>query len=315
MFGTVLVRLGLSGHSLIMHWAGLLLLSLLPLLAGCGSSTSASDGSANGSGGNYTGGQTGSLMPSCGIARLSQEGDSVPSGEQAFVFDTRGCTSTLQLSDIVITNAGGEQVAVEAQALDDGVYLIKGAALLPEGEYDVTLPAGVPMQEATIAVAEPAPLPSQVGQLQPVDQSCANSRFTLQPDAALLPYLPLVQFAYRVDGGPLRAIGDYGALGSAQGSLLIFIEHCSGAGCLPTGTHELSVTATIAGETLQPDPAMVMFEIECNAVQSGAGGSNNTGCTVRSNRRVGCRGPSLLVLVGLCLGAARRYRRGRRRSV
>lgn len=256
------------------------LLPLLALLLGCASDTAES--TTAGAGGNYTGGQTGSLMPNCGIAPVSDEGGSVPSGEQAFVLYTRGCPGVPRLDELMISNAAGEPVVVEPEALADGVYLIKGSAVLMEGQYDVTLPTGVSMESASLEVTESAPLPTELGTLsRRDDRQCDVGTILLRPAADLLPYLSLAQFSYSIDGGPSGVAADYGAQAAEDGFVEIPISNCNGGPCVTEGHHRITVSAKIAGETAQPDPATLSFDIRCEsdlvtdssmcAVLSGAG--------------------------------------------
>lgn len=277
------------------------LLSLLALLPSCASDTDA-ESATSGAGGNYTGGQTGSLMPNCGIAPVSDEGGSVPSGEQAFVLYTRGCPGVPRLDELMVRDAAGDSIAVEPEALADGVYLIKGSAVLMEGQYDVTLPIGVSMESASLEVSESAPLPTELGTLsRRDDRQCDVGTILLRPAAELLPYLSLTQFSYSIDGGPSVVAADYGAQAAEDGFVEIPISNCSGGPCVTEGRHRLTVTAKIAGETAQPDPATIEFDIRCEsdvvadssmcAVLSGAGG--------RSSAHGGSIGFSMMGLAAL----------------
>jgi hypothetical protein len=316
MFVPVLVTASLSGHSQIMRCRALLsLVPLLALLAGCAGSTDASDGANSSTGGNYTGGQTGSLIPNCGIAPLTREGGSVPSGEQAFVLYTQGCPPSVQLEDIVITDASGAVIDVELEALADGTFLVKGSAVLSEGQYNVVLPMGVAEMQATLEVAEAAALPTTVGELQVWDQACDQDRFALQLDPALLPYLPLVQFSYTVDDGPLRSISNYGVLGPEGQQLLFVVPHCLQGVCLTSGrSHRLSVSATIAGETNQPDPASTQFQTTCVTADDEVRTDDGIACAVRRGVSAKREGPVAFLLLAIAGLIQWRGRQGRRRK-
>lgn len=276
-----------------------LLLSLLALLPSCGSSTD-----SGASGGAFNGGQTGSLMPNCGIAPLSEEGSSVPSGEQAFVLYTRGCPEVPRLSELMVSDAAGDPVDVQPELLADGVYLIKGSAVLMEGQYDVTLPRGVSTESASLEVSESAPLPTELGTLsRRDDQQCDVGTILLRPAAALLPYVSLTQFSYSIDGDPVQIAADYGAQAVKDGFLEIPMANCSGGSCVTSGHHRLTVSARIAGETAQPDSASIEFDLECESH------TENGMCNVRSN---GHRGSAWSSLMGLAVlfAAALTARRG-----
>ncbi|HTM44679.1 MAG TPA: hypothetical protein VL137_06970 [Polyangiaceae bacterium] len=272
MFITVLVGAAVSGHIGEVKIQSLVLLLLLPLtVAGCGSATSASNAAASGGSGNYTGGQTGSLIPNCGLAPGSERGSSVPSEEQAFVLYTDGCPAALQPGGITVTDANGKPIQIALHALGDGTYLVSSQAVLEQGRYVVTLPQGADQASATIEVSQPAPLPTRIGQLS-VTSSCSSNRLLITLDSALTPYLPLTGFSYSVDGGPPIIASAYGALVANSSDaatadatqLSIALPRCDKGGfCLPPGSHTVAVMATIAGETVQPDPLSGSVRFDC----------------------------------------------------
>jgi len=256
-------------------------LALALLLSGCSGGQTGDRGAvpAN-AGGTYNGGQTGSLIPSCGIAPSSPDGTSVPTGEQAAVLDTRGCETMPNLAELTLTDAAGDAVPVQLEELDDGVYLVKGSAVLTEGEYDVTLPAGVEMPTAAVEVVEAAPLPMSVGELRRYDEYCGLGQFALEPSAELVPYLPLTRFTYLLDArGVQQPAVDYGTLEAKEGPVQIPVTSgCVDPPCDLSGRHQVTVYASIAGETMQPDPATVEFDMRCGDDIA----DNKSGCTLAS---------------------------------
>jgi len=272
-----------------------LLLPLLALASGCGSSSEAASGNAGtGAGGAYTGGQTGSLIPNCGIAPLSEEGGTVPSGEQALVFYTRGCPQ-VQAADLVITDADGQPIDLEVEELGDGAYLVKATASFAEGAYTVE-PPDMQGQAVALEVAAPAPLPTRLGEAVADTSTCEGLDFSVQLDEAVLPYLSLMRFELSVDDGEPFLWGDYGSLiPLSSGKLLGFLPYCSSTGCIELGRHELRITGTIAGETAQPDPTALSFTVDCVQGQTQAAASSYSddsdhgrgpwGCALISSRQ------------------------------
>jgi hypothetical protein len=279
------------------------------LLHGCGASESA-DSTATAGGGAFNGGQTGSLKPSCGIAPLSEDGSSVPSGEQAFVLYTRGCPEAPRLEELAISDAAGDPIDVRVEPLDDGVYLVKGSAVLMEGQYDVTLPQAVTSEATSVAVVESSPLPTEVGALSRREgQPCDVGQVLLRPTAQLIQYLPLTQFSYTLDGEPPVVTGDYGTQALHDGLVSIPVDNCAAGPCFTSGHHRLTVNATIAGEIAQPDPATIEFDIYCED-------ADTSGCTLASGTigRSGSNGPTALgLLFGLTvlLGVVMQWRQSR----
>jgi hypothetical protein len=269
-----------STWALVPAWAALLGLLLSVSLPGCGSSDASADAATTGStGGNYNGGQTGSLIPSCGIGPVTRDGAAVPSGEQAFIFYTRGCATPPNFDQLMVTDAAGETVPVQWEEIDTDVYLIKGSVVLTEGEYDVTLPAGVEMPTATVNVSEVEPLPTSAGELRRYDEYCDIGKFQLEPSAELVPYLPLTRFTYRLDGiGIPQLAVDFGALKAMPGPVEIPVMSGCIDTCSLTERHQLTLYATIAGETAQPDPASIEFSIRCGDDMV----DNTSGCAVSS---------------------------------
>jgi hypothetical protein len=285
---------------------------LLPLLAlllqACSASESA-DSASSAAGGAFTGGQTGSLKPSCGIAPLSEDGGSVPSGEQAFVLYTRGCPETPRLDELMISDAAGDPIEVQLEPLEDGVYLVKGSAVLTEGEYDVMLPEAVTAEATSLEVVESSPLPTTVGTLSRGDRQCDVGRILLRPSAQLIQYLPLTQFSYALDDEPVVVTGDYGTHAPSDGMITIAVDNCGAGPCFTSGHHRLTVYATIAGETAQPDPAAIEFDIRCD-------GSESNACTLSldtSGRpRTGRVASWLMLGFAALLGVVMQWRRSRR---
>lgn len=309
MFVPVLVMGGLSGHSLIMRKLASLLLALSAPLCLAGCSGEASDAGGSASGGNYYGGQTGSLVPLCGLAQLSEEGQSVPAGEQAFVVYTQGCPTPLDVQEIAVSDANGDPVDVEVQALGNGAFLVKGAAMLEEGQYQVTLPSTSDAE--AINVGPTQALPIQLGELQLRATQCDYTDFALVVDPELLPYLPLTRFSISIDGRAPYVWRQYGEVALKDGAAELRLEHCNTGGCLTNGSHNLTVYADIAGEAVQPDLTSLTFQITCasnlsagtDSVADDSGASCTLSRTARPHAML-----SLLLVLGMSLLLVRRAR-------
>jgi hypothetical protein len=289
----------------------LLAIAALPMLGGCSASDMSGDAasSVGGSGGDYYGGQTGSLVPLCGLAPLSDEGQSVPAGEQAFVVYTQGCPAPLDVQDIVVSDANGDPVDVEVQALGSGAFLVKGAAMLEEGQYQVSLPSTAAAR--AINVGPTQDLPIQLGELQLRDTRCDYTDFALVVDPELLSYLPLTRFSISVDGRAPYVWRQYGEVSLQDGAAELRLEHCNTGGCLTNGSHNLTVYADIAGEAVQPDLTSLGFQITC--ASSLAAGTDSvaddsgTGCALSRPARPRAT-LSLLWVLGVSLLLGRRAR-------
>jgi len=246
--------------------------------------------------GDIHGGQTGSLRP-CSTPAFtpSLPAPRVPTGDAAVVFHT-GCTTDAQFK---ITDANGEPVPFELEALDDGVVLLQTDEALMPGTYQVETPDG---SEETVTVTVPAPLPTALGSLTRAFGSC-HPLFTLSFDPAVYPYLPLMRLEYAVDGGERQVWFEYGTIALDEGAAWLELNDLS------RGQHEVEVFGMIAGEDMGPDPAVLNFSFDgcdsdedtdrtfsCSLAQGGAGATEPIGASV-------------LMLLGSAFALGRRWRR------
>lgn len=248
-------------------------------------------------GGGFHGGQTGSLRP-CSTPAFGPT-SSVPTGDAALVFHT-GCATD---ANFTITDANGEPVPFELQALDDGVVLVQTDEALTPGSYEIETPDGA---QQTVTVTDPVPLPTQLGTLAAATGSC-RPLFELTFDDAVAPYLPFLRLEYAVDGGARQVWFEYGTLASQDSAWLEL--------AVPTtGDHQVEVFGTIAGEDAQPDPAILEFSFTrcvsgddegmtlCSLARGGAGAAS-----------AGSGSALLLLGAALALGRRRRPSLTRRR--
>lgn len=239
------------------------------LLAGCAFQSDDTADLAGPSPDSMLGGQTGSLIPSCGVAPLSAQGRSVPSGDAIGILYAGACPEDITSERVALTTAGGLGVGVELEPLGiPGVYLIRTDQDLEAGDYGFSLQGEAP---SSLSVSDAAPAPPQsLGPLRalPNDLTCPDSlRFALELDEALLAYAPLLRLSIRVDELPLQPWIDYGALeieATADGARgVIEVPRCGKFGCLDTGNHSLELSAEVASQATDPQAADVDFVLSC----------------------------------------------------
>ena len=248
------------------------------------------------------GGQTGSLRP-CSTPAFAPDlpTTSVPTGDAAVVFHT-GCTAGAQFK---LTDANGEPVPFELEALDDGVVLLQTDEALTPGTYQVETPDGA---QKTVTVTDPAPIPSRLGSLSEVSAGC-RSLFSLTFDPTVAPYLPLMRLEYAVDGGARQVWFEYGTIALTDGAAWLELFGVA------NGVHELEVFGIIAGEDAGPDAAVLSFSsFEC-ASDEGDGGTLSCSLANGGTGAAHPAGAGVLLLLGggLALGRRRRLSLTRRR--
>jgi hypothetical protein len=211
-------------------------------------------------------GQTGSLVPSCGVAPLSQGQLAVPVGDALAVLYTSGCpeVGTARL-DVIGPDA--QSVAVRLEPLgSSGVYLVRVDESLSAGDYQLDLPD---QSSSTLSVADAAaPLPASLGSISALPQSSACESdvvFEWALDADALAHAPLLRLWVRVDGGSEQLWVDYGALqvDEATGVAELRLPRCGSLSCLLDGGHGLEMRAEIAGESAAPMSLRTSFDVVC----------------------------------------------------
>jgi hypothetical protein len=223
------------------------------------------------------GGQTGALMPPCGLTPSAAAGDSIPGGRGGIVLHTESCAG-LAAAELQLHDEDGMMVSFEIERLPGGALLLRPASPLRAGVYRLT-GAGLTM-EPVIAV-EPAQVPTRLGQLLPEGPSC-GANFALSLDPLVLEYLPQLKLSVSVDGGPVETWFDYGTLAVEDGRATLSLEQCS-PNCLNNGSHSVRVTAELAGETATLEPIDVTLQINCPrdaSADDDAGGSGACGVAV-----------------------------------
>lgn len=214
------------------------------------------------------GGQTGSLIPGCGVAPLSAQGQSVPSGRALAVFYGKDCPALTADGRLALLGAGLD-TAVELVLLAPDTYLLQAPESVPAGDYQLELDE----QESTaLSVAEgQLVVPSTFGTLAysaPESASSASEcpevlRFTLELDEAALALVPLARLDVSIDGGSPQLWVDYGALRLEQDEAgsrgVLELPRCAD-GCLAAGPHLLRLQVSLAGSSGAPAAMDVEFE-------------------------------------------------------
>lgn len=261
------------------------------------------------------GGQTGSLLPRCGVAPLSAQGQSVPVGRVLGVFYGEDCRD-VAAGRVELFGAGVEGLALDLVPLEGDAYLLQAPESVPAGDYQLQLDT---QGSSALRVADgERMIPAVFGALSSVSAAeCPELlRFNLELDEAALALAPLARFEVRIDGGAEQLWVDYGALRierdetGARG--VLELPRCGVQGCLSAGPHFLELRVRIAGESREPEPIEHYFE-PCPALEPPA---EESGCALSSPRRANGAEQGLLPLgwaLALCWwrrGAAPRRARG-----
>jgi hypothetical protein len=294
------------------------LVGALVSVAACGSSDGDNALNLNFPDDYRLGGQTGSLVPGCGVAPLSAAGNSVPEGDALAILYAGACPEQAVAERLALGGQGASGVTLELVPLEaSGVFLVRAQQSLASGDYQLGLGTG---STSALRVGGAAPaVPRQLGPLEllPSDAECVDVlRFALTLDEAALAYAPLSRFDLSVDGGVGQLWVDYGALPierSAAGSRgLLDLPRCTSTGCLEGGTHRLQLRARVAGEGLAPEPLDLTFDVQCPLPARDDSSGPSAGCSLsRSTAPRGALGALASCLSG-CLSWFVLRRRARR---
>jgi hypothetical protein len=260
------------------------------------------------------GGQTGSLVPDCGVAPLSARGLAVPSGDAVAVLYGSGCPEAIAAARVGLTGPDARPVGLTLERLDDEAYLVRAAGSLAGGAYAFGV-AGQP--ERSLAIDDSASeLPARLGELTLANgDDCGELDFELELSAEAAAHVPLMRWFVRIDGGREQVWIEYGALevtendGVQRGSLRL--PRCGLSGCLEEGPHELTLRAEVAGAETAPEPLVLDFDVACPtpARASEPAPEDEEGCSIR-RASASARDLSLLILgVGAAVAGAARRRR------
>jgi hypothetical protein len=199
------------------------------------------------------GGQTGSLVPSCGL----RQPVSVPEDSGGFVVDTLGCSGATAEEDVEITTADGQTLGASWLHLGDGKYFVVPERSLAPGTYEVS----VGESPAEVTVVEPSPVPTRVGELVVLSTTTCGANLELRLDPALRAYAPLLQLTVTTNGQD-QVWGDFGEVSGDDATLLL---SCDGQACQLNGASEVTVNAELAGRTLDIEGATVRVDVRCGS--------------------------------------------------
>lgn len=283
----------------------------LLLLGGCGSASGDNDSQGLAGPNPWVwGGQTGALIPPCGLTPAARMGDSTPGGDSGIVIHTDSCTGFVA-AELELRSENGMPVPFDVETLPGGAVLLRPRSPLMPGVYRVTI-AGSEME--SVVAEEPPALPMALGTFEPLGPSCGVD-VDLTVDPLLLAYLPQLKLSVSVDGGAEKTWFDYGTLDVTAGRARLSLPSCGASPCLPDGEHTLHVTGELAGELGTLAPVDVMVQTACGvsaaaASDSADGDAEGTDCAVKPARRRSA-GACALFGLGLAVGllAVRRARR------
>jgi hypothetical protein len=256
----------------------------------------------SGTTGGFHGGQTGSLTPCSTPPQFSAGGGVVPEGDAAFVFRS-GCPAGEGFS---VLDENGTPVSFQLEELDDDVVLLRTESTLTPGSYTVTTPDG---KTSTVVVSDAVPLPSDIGWLRHVD-SCSNL-VELVLSEEVLPYLPLLRLEYSIDGLPFVVWFEYGTVPTGDLTLQLALDSAG------AGTHEVRVSAVLAGESVGPEPEGLVFTVQCQQPQTlpgqspppDSGGAANCSLAGQASSSVTSGLMAILSLILVWMGVGWRRRR------
>jgi hypothetical protein len=256
------------------------------------------------------GGQTGSLIPGCGVAPLSADGQSVPVGRSLAVFYAQDCPQLAMEGRLALSGVVGDAQPLELVRLADDTYLLQSTQSLPAGDYQLQPAAGdSPLRVAQAEVE----VPSLFGVLSSPTEECPDVlRFTLALEDAALALAPLARFEFRLDGGEQQLWVDYGALRIERDEAgergVLELPRCTAQSCLSPGAHHLQLSVRVAGQSRTPEPLELDFEA-CSPAIDPQGG-NDEGCAlVAPQSSHPTRGGPGWLCAALGLGWCRRSKR------
>jgi hypothetical protein len=254
------------------------------------------------------GGQTGALIPPCGISPAAAAGDSIPGGQSGIVLHTDECVG-FNAAGLELHDEDGMLVAFDVVELPGNAVLIKPRSPLPAGVYSLTV-AGKRM--TPVIAAAPAAVPMRLGTITAGSPTCGvNLELTVDP--LVLEYLPQLKLSVGVDGGPLQTWFDYGTLEVNDGRAQLSLDECFPT-CLEDGAHSLRVIAELAGEPGTLEPIELTVQTACPVVERDDDYEDMSAACSAAGAGRGRATGGLVPLMALLIAATWRVRRARRSS-
>lgn len=279
-----------------------LLVALLVFLSACGEGDA--DGAAFNNDGWISGGQTGSLMPICGLTPASAE-RGVPEDAAGLVLVPNACVDARALDRLSLQDASGQDVAFDVVRLPNGELLVIARGGLTPGQYTLSAGGGAadagitPGDDASIdddagaeqiedaGVAAPAltqsveitdaPMPERFGSVARIYGEC-GATLELTPEASVLPYLALLSVELQIDGMRPRPLYTTGTLKLEDGYARVELpEHELDE--LASGSHELRVTVKLAGQSTPLETFLLTLSVPCSeATEEDSSASSGYAC-------------------------------------
>jgi hypothetical protein len=307
---------------------------LVLALAGCGMAAESAD-RANRAPGWDHGGQTGSLLPRCGVAEAAI-GHGIPESAEGLVIYTSECEGSLDLAELSVRGPDGEPVDFEVEPLGEGAVLITFMQPPVPGSYRI---GGMSPSEPALesdagafeddagnsfddeALARPAegsqdvsvlpaaPAPMALGQLSQLAGACdATLRLSLDPSMA--PHVGALRLEVHVDGRATEVEVPYGTLEITNEAVLVELPRSFTDG-LPAGAHVVKLQGEVAGLEQRFESSELTIHEPCEAFADPSGGSS--GASTCSTSRASASASSWLANLCVVAGAAVRLRKRRRR--
>lgn len=252
-----------------------------------------------------SGGQTGALMPACGLTAAAMMGEPIPGGDTGIVLHVSSCGPNFDATALALEDASGAMIDFDVERLDDGVVMLRPHEELQPGLYRIT---GPQMFVATLTVVEPEPLPMTLGVLEQLGVVC-GADFLFTVDVGLLEYLPQLRLTVSIDAGPAETWFDYGMLRVSDGQAVLTLPDCLSRCASESGLHHIALTGELAGELGTLEPISQTFEVDCGEPPDMLEPEPQRGCAVS---RPGGRDPPWLLLAGLGVAGLFGLRRRRR---
>lgn len=272
------------------------LLALSALLTSCGSSDEDA-GAFPGEGWQF-GGQTGSLMPVCGLTPASTM-SGVPASAPGFVLLPSQCPDARVLDALTVRDGSGQPIPFEVESLPGGELLVVLPDGLTPGDYTIGVAqagdedggvepepdAGLGPEPAfmqSVTVQDSAPQPTRFGEVSRIHGEC-GAVLELTPDASVRPFLGSLSVELQIDAAPSRTLVLTGTLKLVGDSARIALPE-SEIAALGYGEHELRVTVRLAGESAPLETFLLTLAVPCSEAGDDGDEPMESTCSVTAPR-------------------------------
>jgi hypothetical protein len=280
-----------------------------------------------------SGGQTGSLIPVCGVTPNTMS-HGVPASGAGIVVLSGPCGDARLLDALTVRDASGQPIPFSAEQLPNGEILIHPDSGLTPGSYTVSVQAGGEDEDAgldampdagepaqttlwqqTVYVQASTSLPQGFGEINRDQDSCSTV-LELRPEADVLPYLGLLSVDIQVDSGAARPLIVTGTMKVQNGIARVVLPLDLLAG-LPDGDHTLHIVVRLAGEAMPLETFMMTLSVPCDGDSSdyayaGSESDDDGTCSAigaRGSREHESFATAVLVLIAIALRRRRRAAR------